>query len=231
MKNDCDSDSPFARQIPLLGSQGQKRLQDSALLIAGLGGLGSVAASQLVRLGIGTLYLVDNGRVNLPDLNRQVLYRRDDLGRPKSELAAQRLAELGLSTRLLPIFSTIDETFVLPEPLDGVIDCLDNLPARYAMDDLIHKRKLFMVHGAVHGFIGQLTTILPGRTPSLRQLFSNQTPPVETIPVSAQIPGVIASLQVRESISLLCGQENNLVNRLLWIDLQEYRFEWINLSA
>lgn len=231
MNPDIDSLSPFSRQIPLLGEAGQDRLRNSALLIAGLGGLGSVVAQQLVRLGIGTLYLVDRGLVDLPDLNRQMLYSRDDLGLAKSHLTAERLDRLGLGCRLIPIKENIQEGFHLPGRIDGIVDCLDNLPARYILDDLARDSSLFLIHGAVHGFIGQATTIIPGRSRSLRQLFDNQLPPLETIPVSAQIPGIIASVQVREIIGLLCGLECSLLNRMLWIDLLNYRFEIVDLSV
>lgn len=232
MTEKLDPLSIFARQLPLLGIEGQNRLQGSSLLVAGLGGLGSVVAEQLVRLGVGTLYLVDNGTVNLPDLNRQILYGRSDLGRSKSQVSAEKLGGLGLSTRLIPMQCTIDRSFSLPEPLDGVVDCLDNFPARYALDDRLPSRCLFMVHGAVHGFIGQVTTIVPGKSRSLRQLFSDQEPLLEgDIPISAQIPAIIASIQVREALGLLCGLQGDLVNRLLWVDLLGYRSEIIDLSV
>ncbi len=233
MNTASDPLSPFIRQLPLLGIQGQERLRTCTLLIAGLGGLGSVVAEQLVRLGVGTLYLVDNGTVNTPDLNRQILYGQSDIGKSKSLVAAERLNRLSLPTRLIPIHSTIDASFSLPDHLNGIVDCLDNFQARYVLNDLLVEtgKDMFMVHGAVHGFMGQATTIVPKISRSLRSLFSDQQPSVDTIPVSAQIPGIIASVQVREVIGMTCGLGDTLVNRLLWIDLFEYRFEIIDLQA
>jgi len=221
----------FARQLPLFGSEGQERLHQSTLLIAGLGGLGSVVAEQLVRLGIGTLYLVDNGTIDLPDLNRQILYQHSDIGQLKCEITAKRLSKLGLFTRLIPVFETIDDHFTLPDRLIGIVDCLDNMSARYILDDLIRQSNIFMIHGAVHGFIGQATTIVPNQSKSLRQIYSNQFPDSGTIPVSAQIPGIIASIQAKEVINLICGQGETLINRLFWIDLSDYRSEITDISS
>ena len=90
----------FLRQRPVIGEKGQKKLMESSVLIAGCGGLGTHVAQQLVRLGIGRIYLVDNGIIDAPDLNRQILYYRDDIGRKKGEVIEERINAIGLDTKI-----------------------------------------------------------------------------------------------------------------------------------
>ncbi|MCP4146187.1 MAG: HesA/MoeB/ThiF family protein [bacterium] len=222
---------PFTRQIPLIGEEGQAKLEKTSLLIAGVGGLGTNVAMQLARAGIGTLHLVDKGILDAPDLNRQILYHKDDIGRKKVDIARQRLDALGLNTKIITHHQTIDNDYAMPENIDGVVDCMDNFEARYILDDLIHKRGVFFVHGGIHSFIGQVTTFLPGKTQTLRELFGEQDAKQDVpIPVIGAVPAIVGSIQVVETIKIICGMENNLINRILLIDLNDYSFKIIDLN-
>ena len=220
----------FLRQRPVIGEKGQKKLMESSVLIAGCGGLGTNVAQQLVRLGIGKIYLVDNGIIDAPDLNRQILYYRGDIGRKKGEVIEERINAIGLITDVIISKEKITENFDLPEGIIGIVDCLDNFETRYILDDLVHKKKLFLIHGGIRSMCGQITTIIPGKTPSLRKIFGNIKGKKEVIPIIGQTPSVIASLQAIEVVKLVCGLNNTLVNRMLFIDLNDYTFKTIELN-
>ncbi len=216
----------FNRQQAIISAEQQEKLSLSHVLVAGVGGLGSPVCQQLVRLGVGNLHIVDRGILDPPDLNRQVLYTTADLGKAKVAVAAPALEQIGMGTRVFPYQVTIDATFELPEEIDYVIDCLDNFEARYFLDDAVQKRGIPMVHGGIHGMFGQLTTILPGQTQSLRSLFGDMVPDLKgKIPVMAPIPSLIASFQVTEFVKLFCQLDHTLVGRLIRIDLTDYSFE------
>ncbi len=222
----------FTRQLPLIGKEGQEKLHNTSLLIAGVGGLGTNVAMQLIRAGIGTLHLVDKGVLDEPDLNRQILYHHADLCREKVNAATERLGAVGLNTKIIPYHQTIDEDFQLPEGIHGVIDCMDNFEARYVLDDRIHQKKLFFIHAGIHSLYGQVTTIFPGKTQSLRHLFQDAMPNLDApIPVIGAVPSIIASIQVVEAIKLICNLENNLINRMLMMNLNDYTFEIIQLQS
>lgn len=199
-------------------------------MIAGAGGLGTNVSQHLVRWGIGSLHIVDTGTIDEPDLNRQVLFFKKDIGRKKVEVAKERLDTIGLITKIFIYDINIDESFVLPEGINGVIDCLDNFETRYILDDKIHKKGIFLIHGGVYGLCRQITSVVPGKTPCLREIFSNIKGDGETIPVAVQTPAVVASLQVTEAINLICNREKNLTNKLLFIDLNDYSFKKIELN-
>ncbi|MCP4219295.1 MAG: HesA/MoeB/ThiF family protein [bacterium] len=220
----------FERQLPLLGREGQEKLGNASLLVAGVGGLGTNVAMQLIRTGIGTLHIVDKGILDAPDLNRQILYHQKDIGRKKVDVAMERLHPIDMQTKIIPHFQTINENFQLPEGICGVVDCMDNFEARYILDDLVHEKGKFFVHAGIHSLIGQVTTIWPGKTRSLRELFAGMDPGQDTpIPVIGAVPSIIASLQVVETTKLICDLDNNLINKILYMDLGDYSFRIIDL--
>ncbi len=223
----------FERQNLLIGEDGKEILKNASILVAGVGGLGTNAGMLLARAGVGTLHLVDNGILDAPDLNRQILYHKNDIGRKKVEIAKERLDTLGLGTKIFAEHTLIDDNYSLPPDIDGVVDCMDNFEARYILDDRVHQyaKKIFFVHGGIHSLHGQLTSIIPGKTQSLHQLFGGQSSQQDTpIPVIGAVPSIIASLQVVETIKLLLNMDNNLINRLLVMDLNDYSFRTIELS-
>lgn len=221
----------FSRQMKVVGSKGQEKIRRASVMVAGMGGLGTNVSMHLVRAGMGTLHLVDNGLLDPPDLNRQILYTREDLGRPKVVLAKEKLEGLGMVSRIIAHQQRIDQDFILPDGITGVIDCMDNFPARYILDSLIVPRKIFLVHGGIHDLYGQMTTIMPGETGSLAELFSSSEGGHDgPIPVIGAVPAMVASLQALEAIKLICGLPNTLKNRLLFIDLSTYQFKTIDLG-
>lgn len=220
----------FSRQIPVIGEKCQERLEKSSILIAGIGGLGTNVAQQFIRAGISELHIVDDSLIDAPDLNRQILYCKKDIGRKKVEVAKERLDLIGLNTKISIYENKIDDNFNLPEGIIGVVDCLDNFKTRYILDEQVHKKNVFLIHGGIHDLYGQITTIIPGKTRSLKEIFSNMRDKKDIIPVIGPVPTIVASIQVLETIKIICKMENNLINKLLFVNLNDYSFKIIELD-
>jgi len=206
-----------------------KVLRSSALFVAGLGGLGSTVSELLVRLGIGKLYIADNGLVDEPDLNRQILYSKGDIGKRKVDAAMERLSRLTSETSLQGIFADInDERFSLPEDILGVVDCLDNWRTRFRLEALARERGIFLVHGGVKEMYGQVTTILPPETPSLKEILG-EVKEEGTLQVFPPLVTAIASLQAWEATNAILGRPR-LLGKLLILDLWAPSLEVVQLN-
>ncbi|MBF0549642.1 MAG: HesA/MoeB/ThiF family protein [Deltaproteobacteria bacterium] len=208
------------------GEPGQERLKASRVLVAGLGGLGTVAAQYLAAAGIGRIVLVDYDVVVMSNLNRQILHWESDLGRRKTDSAAEKLSRLNSTVTVIPRYLKIDDeiTDSLVTGMDVVIDALDNLEARQILNRSCVKHRVPFIFGGINGLKGMVTTILPGRTPCLACLFPSRTES-QKLPVLGATPGVIAGLQVTEAIKYLTGNGRLLANRLLTYDGEIMRFK------
>ncbi|MBF0474887.1 MAG: HesA/MoeB/ThiF family protein [Deltaproteobacteria bacterium] len=213
------------------GEPGQERLKASRVLVAGVGGLGTVAAQYLAAAGVGRIVLVDYDVVVMSNLNRQILHWESDLGRKKTDSAAEKLSQLNSTVTVIPRYLKIDDeiTDSLVTEIDVVIDALDNLEARQILNRSCVKHRVPFIFGGVNGFKGMVTTILPGRTPCLACLFPNRTGS-RKLPVLGATPGVIAGLQVTETIKYLTGNGRLLANRLLSYDGEIMRFKDTSVS-
>lgn len=219
----------YSRQIllPEIGEAGQEKLGRCRVLVAGLGGLGSLASLYLTAAGIGTLRLADRDRVSLSGLNRQILYTEADIGRLKTEAAAKRLSALNGSCRIEPVCADIfAEAHELLRGCDLVIDATDNVPARRAINEAAITHRIPMVHGGVNGFSGTLTVILPGKSACFECLFPDKGTDPSPCAVAAVGPvvGIVASLQCAEALKLLLATGRTLSDRMLKIHVD--RGEW-----
>jgi len=220
----------FARNIAFRGAEKQASLSEKSMLIAGVGALGCIVAEILARSGIGTLYLVDRGIIDPPDLNRQTLYSLKDIGRAKTEAAAEKLIAMTGQTRIIPIQASIGDIDI-SEAIDhchGVADCLDNFASRFALEDLLAET-MFMVHGALQGDYGQLTTLIPGETVSLRDLYGRISEPQGIVPVTPAIVFCIGSLMSQEILKNLL-HEPLLKNRIQIVGLSGFVFSSIPVT-
>ncbi|MEA3143862.1 MAG: sulfur-carrier protein adenylyltransferase/sulfurtransferase [Thermoplasmata archaeon] len=198
-------DARFARQLPVIGADGQRRLREGKVLVVGMGGLGCPAALYLAGAGVGTLGLMDFDRVEASNLHRQVLYAAADVGRPKVEAARDRLLALApsLQVRLHP------EAFRAGASVAGydlVLSCTDDTGAQYALSDACRKARIPLVHAAVSSWEGELAVFLPGG-PCLRCLrpTPTQAPSCADEGVLGPVPGVLGAMQALEAIKLLVG--------------------------
>jgi molybdopterin/thiamine biosynthesis adenylyltransferase len=217
--------SRYSRQIVLreVGVHGQQLLRDSSALIVGLGGLGSAASLYLTASGIGRLLLADRDRVDLGNLQRQVLYRQDDLGRPKTEAAAERLAALNPQVKL-----EVHEGRLVPERLremvraaDVVLDCTDNFPTRFAINEACVRARKPLVSGAAIRFEGQLAVFDTRRADGacyacLYPHAGDAEETCEEAGVLGPVVGTIGSLQALAALKLLLGRSEDAGRLQIW---------------
>jgi adenylyltransferase/sulfurtransferase len=209
----------YARQILLFGEDGQDRLKKSSVFVAGAGGLGSVISFYLAAAGFGKMRIVDCDLVELSNLNRQILHAQRDLGQPKALSAYDSLTGINPEIEVEALEETISEDNI-GELLQGchlIMDAMDNFPVRYLLNRTALKKKIPLFHGAISGYLGQATTIIPEKTACLSCLFP-RAPPPSTFPALGCTCGVIGSIQVTEAVKYVTGSGDLLENRLLLWD-------------
>jgi molybdopterin-synthase adenylyltransferase len=225
----------YNRQIifPEFGKEGQKRLRESTVLIAGAGGLGSPVAVYLACAGVGRIILVDCESVDLSNLNRQILHWEEDIGKKKVASADRKLRKINSTVQLVPAHTriTAENVFDLLKDVHVVIDCLDNMETRFIVNAACFQEKIPFIHGGVRGFMGEITTIIPGETPCLECLFPRSRPDrTEPFPVFGATAGLVASLQVTEAIKLMAGYGKLLKGRMLYINGGDMQFLSIQMK-
>ncbi|MBE0515907.1 MAG: HesA/MoeB/ThiF family protein [Methanophagales archaeon] len=216
----------YNRQLRIFGEEGQEKLKNAEVFIAGAGGLGSPIAIYLAVAGIGKIRMVDHDTIELSNLNRQILHWNRDIGKRKAESAEEKLKEINPDIEVEVISETIAETNVceLVHNADLIIDAMDNFPTRYLLNRAALAKQIPFFHGAIYGFEGQVTTIIPGKTACLRCIFP-QAPRPETFPVIGVTPGVIGLIQATEVVKYIVGFGGLLTNRLLIWDGLDTRME------
>lgn len=209
----------YVRQVPLLGEAGQKKLHDTTVFIAGAGGLGSPASLYLAAAGIGSIRICDLDVIELSNMNRQILHTEERIGASKAESAKMTLESLNPECRVTSLSEKIDEASVrrLIGNADIIVDCMDNFSARFALNKAALDLGLPLMHGAVSGFTGQATLVVPGKTPCLSCIFQNAKTTAKT-PVIGAAAGVIGSIEAAEVIKHLTGIGITLAGRLLLYD-------------
>jgi molybdopterin/thiamine biosynthesis adenylyltransferase len=229
-KNDL---TRYERQILYsdFGEKGQERLKQSHVLVAGLGGLGCAASLYLTCSGIGHIRLIDCDRVELSNLNRQILHCEEDIGERKPFSAAQKLARLNSDIEVTPVFKKISERNArgIIRGVDLVIDGMDNFKTRFILNEACVAEGIPFIHGGVHGLFGEITTIIPGRTPCLACIFPEVPQRKEALPVFGVTPALIAILQVTEAIKLLAGFGSLVAGKMLYVNGETMDFTFRNL--
>ena len=228
----------YSRQIVMaeLGYNAQLKLKNAKVCLLGVGGLGSPAAMQLAAMGVGYLRIVDRDVVELTNLHRQHLYGVDDVGFPKVEAAVKRLRKLNPYINIEPVPLSVNEYSVeaLVRDVDVVVDGLDSMKARYAVNRACIKHGVPYVFGAAITTTGNLSTIVPGETVCLECFYGNlddkKLPKCGVVGVHPSLVNIIASLEVSEAIRILTGKQPVLVNKLLHFDLDEMEFNEVKLS-
>ena len=212
----------YDRQIMIrgFGEEGQEKLKRARVFIAGAGGLGSAVATYLAVAGVGIIRVVDHDKVELSNLNRQVLHWDDDIGRSKVDSATEKLKKLNQEVEIEAIDEMIAEANVsqLVAGFDLIVDAMDNLPTRYLLNKAALEMDIPFSHGAVYGFEGRAMTIIPGQTACLFCVYHGVTPPKEKFPVIGVTPAVIGCIQATEVIKYIVGIGQLLTNRLLVYD-------------
>ena len=224
----------YDRQIRIdgLGTEGQEKLKQARVLIAGVGGLGSPLAVYLAIAGVGNLRIVDNDEVSLSNLNRQPLYGAEDIGRKKTEAAELRLQKLNPDIKVEAVFETITEETVsqLADGCDLILDAVDNFPARYVLNNAAIKKGVPFLYGGIYGLEGTMTTIIPRKTACLRCIFPDP-PPSEIFPVLGSTAGILGCIQAMEAIKYIVGIGDLMTNRLLIFDGFSMKFREVRVES
>lgn len=222
----------YSRQLSLIGEAGQLRLRNARVLCVGVGGLGCPLAQYLVAAGIGNLGLVDADRVDLTNLQRQVLFCESDIGQLKVEVAQHRLQQMNAEVAILtyPVAIASENAPELLESYDIVVDASDNYPTRYLLNDVCYQYRKPLVSASVFQFQGQVGVFnTDPALPCYRCLYP-EPPPAHLMPNCAEagvlgvLPGVMASLQAAEVLKWVLGIGDSLAGRLLTFDALDMKF-------
>ncbi len=224
--------------LPQVGVEGQSRISNSRVLCVGAGGLGSPVIQYLAAAGIGHLTIVDDDRVDLSNLQRQVIHRTTDVGEFKAISAKRFVSELDPNISVDSIVERVceDNAKSLFENHDIIIDGTDNIPTRYLIDDTCAEIGIPWVYGSVYRFEGQVSTFNYAGGPLYRDLFP-EAPPEHLLPscseagVMGVLPGIIGCLQVTEVIKIITGIGAPLAGKLLIFDSLDSSFRTLSFGS
>ena len=222
----------FSRQVMLeeIGYGGQLKLKNSKVCVVGTGGLGHPIISRLATMGVGTLRIVDRDVIELSNLHRQMMFDEDDVGQVKVEVAAKKLQKLNPDCKIEPLAVSVNDYTALEviEGCDVVIDALDSVNARYALNKACVEFGIPFVTGAAVGTSGQAFTILPKKSACYFCMFpelDEDTMPTCSIEgVHPPILSIVGAIEVAEAVKIILGKPPNLSERILHIDLENLDF-------
>lgn len=238
------ADSPhvsrYHRQLilPEVGAEGQDKIRKARVLVVGAGALGAAVLLYLVPAGIGTIGVLDNDEVELSNLHRQVLYAMDDVGHPKAVAAAERLRRVNPDVEIKVHFLRLhkENALQLISQYDLVVECSDNFPTKFLVNDACVMLGKPCIIGAALGFSGQLSVYNYQGGPTYRCLIPDPPDPL-TIPTCANagvmgmVPGIIGNLQALEAIKIILGRGDVLAGRLLHFEGLDGSFIEIPIEA
>ena len=229
----------YGRQIiiPDVGLIGQKRLKAARVLIVGVGGLGSVASLYLAAAGVGTIGLIDHDVVEETNLQRQIIYTTDDVGKRKIDAARDRLSRLNPNVEIETYGEAISSSNALEiiQNYDVVIDATDNFPARYLLNDACVILDRPLIYGSIFRFDGQVSVFYPKKGPCYRCLYP-EPPAPNLVPSCAEggvlgvLPGIVGTIQASEAIKLIMGIGEPLIGRLLMVDALSLSFRELRIE-
>jgi len=227
----------YSRQIMLeeIGFTGMEKLRDSKVCVIGVGGIGNPIVTQLTAMGIGKLKIVDRDVIEISNLHRQHLYTENDIGKVKVEVAVERLKGINPTVEIeaVPVSVSKYTAESIVKGFDVVIDALDSIDARYALNDACIKFDIPFIYAGALGMLGSVCTILPNKSACLRCIFpalaEDDMPTCSTEGVHPSILYLVSGVQVSETIKIITGQQPTLVNKLLYIDLNELSFDKIHV--
>lgn len=224
----------YQRQIMIrnFGIEGQEKLKKTRALIAGVGGLGCIIAIYLAAAGVGKIGLIDNDFVEMTNLNRQILYGDACIGMGKASVAKEEINWLNPEIEVEAFGDTITEHNAnsLTKDYDLIVDAMDNFPTRYLLNRVAIHRKIPLFHGAIGGFDGRVSTIIPGHSPCLKCIYPKSPPTGEIVPVVGVTPAVVGSLQATEVIKYVLGLGTLLTGKLLIYDGLRMEFMLMELT-
>ena len=224
---------PYARHAGLFTEAEFSRVQKTRVLVAGAGGLGSTVLQLLTRYGFGEIHLYDDGILDPPDLNRQILYTSRDLGLAKAGTAQALLEAINPEVTITAHQERLSRESNVPD-VDMVMDCLDNFAGRVLLEELFFRHQVPVIHGGASSFFGQVTTLIPGKTSGLTEIYGErnmQDDPGCPKDIYPPVVTAVASVQASEAVKLACGLHDKLLlNRIQVIDLLNNAFDVIEIQ-
>jgi sulfur-carrier protein adenylyltransferase/sulfurtransferase len=222
--------------MPEVGMEGQLKIKQAKVLCIGTGGLGAPLGLYLAAAGVGRIGLVDFDVVDTTNLQRQVLFGTSDVGRPKTEAAAERLRNLNPEIRIdtFETHLTSENALELFKDYDIIVDGTDNFPTRYLVNDACVITGKPNVYGSIFRFEGQITVFGYPGGPCYRCLYP-EPPPPGLVPSCAEggvlgvLPGIVGTIQAAETLKLIIGKGEPLVGRLLLFDALAMKFRELKL--
>lgn len=221
----------YTRQIALqeIGAAGQQRIAQARVLVVGVGGLGTLVAQYLVAAGVAKIGVVDGDRVSMTNLQRQIIYTEQDLGVQKTLAAGSRLRAMNSSVEVVehPQFLTAENGAEIISDYDIVIDGCDNYQTRVVVDAICAEQSKPFIHGAVEGFVGQVSLF----NSESRYRYADIFEPTERVEkgIIGPTAGVVAAVEVSECLKIICGYGATLCNRLWRVDLRTMNSEIFEL--
>ena len=238
MKLREDQIERYSRQIilPEVGGKGQGKLLNARVLIIGAGGLGSPAALYLASAGIGKIGIVDSDKVELNNLQRQILHATKDVGRPKVNSAKDRLNGINQDVEIIPYNIRLTSKNILDiiKKYGIIVDGSDNFPTRYLVNDACVLSKKPLSHGGIFRFDGQAITIIPGESACYRCLFPEPPPPglvpsCQEAGILGAVAGVIGTVQANEVLKYILGMGDLLAGKLLVFNALDSSFRQVKV--
>ena len=222
----------FSRQVMLeeIGYQGQLKLKNAKVCVVGTGGLGNPITSRLAAMGIGTLRIVDRDVIELSNLHRQTMFDEDDVGQVKVEVAAKKLQKLNPNCKIEALAISVNDYTALEvvEGCDVVVDALDSVNARYALNKACVKFGIPFVTGAAVGVSGQIFTILPGTSACYYCMFpsldEDSVPTCSIEGVHPSILSIVGGIEVSEAVKVVMGKKPSLSDKILHVDIENLDF-------
>ncbi len=241
MTNDHDLEK-YSRQIILneIGPEGQEKIKRVSILVIGAGGLGSSVIQYLSAAGVGKIGIVDDDKVELSNLNRQLIYGENDLGKSKVDAAKNYISKSNSSIEIETYKIHIDEKN-LPDIIndyDLIADCSDNIKTRLSISDTCIKYKKTWVMAAVGGFFGQIASFQ-----SIKNNTSNSTyrdlmkhkifdeAGCDNIGTIGSVVGAVGGIQATEIIKLIIGNKENLINKMLIFDFITFQSKTLKINT
>ncbi len=222
----------YSRQIMLeeIGYQGQLNLRSAKICVVGVGGLGNPITTRLAAMGVGKLRIIDRDVIELSNLHRQTMFDESDVGQVKVEVAAKKLKKLNPDVEIESLPISINDYTALDaiEGCDIVIDALDSVNARYALNKACVEKNIPFVTGAAVGVSGQAFTILPGKSACYSCMFpaldEDSMPTCSIEGVHPSILSIIGGIEVAEAVKIILGKTPSLSNKILHVDLENLDF-------
>jgi adenylyltransferase/sulfurtransferase len=227
----------YSRQIMLdeIGFVGLEKLRKAKVCVVGVGGIGNPVVTQLTAMGVGKLKIVDRDIIEISNLHRQHLYTENDIGRVKVEAAKERLEKINSSVEIeaLPNSVTKYTAESIVDGFDIVVDALDSIDARYALNDACIKLNIPLIYAGALGMLGSICTIIPNKTACLRCIFpalaEDDMPTCSTEGVHPSILYLVGGIQVSEAVKIIMGEKPTLENKLLYVDLNDLSLEKVSV--